>query len=98
VVYLLVTANVVPSSLILFTVMMQASSSETSVVTSATWRHIPEGDIVHSHSRENLKSYKPYVGLKNTFFCDVFTVARMLYVFWATRYKVPEVIYHLTKA
>jgi hypothetical protein len=40
---LLVTANVVPSSQILVTVMMEAlSSSETSVLTRATWRNIPE--------------------------------------------------------
>jgi hypothetical protein len=32
------------------------SSSETSVVTRATQRNIPEGAIVHSHRRENLKS------------------------------------------
>jgi hypothetical protein len=24
----------------------------------ATWRNIPEDTILHSHSRENLKSYK----------------------------------------
>jgi hypothetical protein len=40
---LLVTASVVPSSQILVTLMMQAlSSSETSVLTSATRRYIPE--------------------------------------------------------
>jgi hypothetical protein len=53
----LVTANVVPSSPILVTLMMGAfSSSETSVFTTATWRNIPEGGILHSHRRENLKS------------------------------------------
>jgi hypothetical protein len=40
---LLVTANVVPSSLNLFTLMMEAiRSTETSVLTRATQRHIPE--------------------------------------------------------
>jgi hypothetical protein len=30
----------------------------TSVYTRSTWRHIPEYDILRSHCRENLKSYK----------------------------------------
>jgi hypothetical protein len=34
------------------------SSSETSVLTRATWRKIREDTIFHSHLRENLKSYK----------------------------------------
>jgi hypothetical protein len=34
------------------------SSSETSVLTRATLRNIPEDTILHSHRRENLKSYK----------------------------------------
>jgi hypothetical protein len=41
------------------TMKMEAiRSSETSLYTRSTRRHIPEDDILHSHRRENLKSYE----------------------------------------
>jgi hypothetical protein len=56
---LLVAANVVPSSPIFVTLMMEAiHSSETSVLRRAARRHIPENGILHSYRREDLKSYK----------------------------------------
>jgi hypothetical protein len=40
-----------------FALMEAINSSETSVFTRATRRLIPENGIIHSHRRENLKSY-----------------------------------------
>jgi hypothetical protein len=61
------TTNVVPSSPILVTVMMEAiGSSETSVSTRATWYHIPEDGSIHSHHRGNLKTYMGFWTLSTT--------------------------------
>jgi hypothetical protein len=51
-------ANVVPSSAILVTIMMEAPRyPETSVLIRASRHNIPQVGSLHSHRRENLKSY-----------------------------------------
>jgi hypothetical protein len=51
-------ANVFPSSPILITLNMEViRSSETTVLTRATRRNVPEDNVLYSHRRENLKAY-----------------------------------------
>jgi hypothetical protein len=54
---LLVSANVVPSSLIVVTLMIEAIIPPKRRCLQEPYGVIPEDGIHHSHRRENLKSY-----------------------------------------
>jgi hypothetical protein len=56
-------------------------SSETSVLTSVTRRHIPGSGILHSHRRENLKSYIALAGWALKRRCNVSPVRYELGVY-----------------
>jgi hypothetical protein len=56
--------SIVPSTPILVTLMKEAlCPTKTSFLTIATRRNVPEDGILHSHCRENLKSYISLTGL-----------------------------------
>jgi hypothetical protein len=80
-----VTAYVVPSSLILSTLMMGAMrSSKTSFLARATWHHVPKDDILHRYRRENLESYIALTG------CALYRRRNVFPVRYELRFCIPE--------
>jgi UDP-N-acetylglucosamine 2-epimerase len=67
------------------------SSSETSVLTRATLRNIPEDTILHSHRRENLKSYVvPSSPIFVTLMIEALSSSETSVLTRATRRNIPE--------
>jgi hypothetical protein len=76
--WLLVTANVVPSSLIPVTLMMEViCSSETSVLTRTTWCNISEDGILHEVQTFMRKFKTAYIALEQNFEARKFSLHTM---------------------
>jgi hypothetical protein len=61
-IHLLGTANVVPSSLNLSTLMIETiRSSKTSVLTRVTRRHIPEDGVLHDYCCYRIRQIKQII-------------------------------------
>jgi hypothetical protein len=71
---LLVTANVVPSSLNVFTDDGGNTLLQNIGFNKVARRHIPEDGILHSHRRENFKTYVALTGWSLSLRCNVFPV------------------------
>jgi hypothetical protein len=54
--------------------------SETSILTRVTRRNVPENAILHSHRRENLKSFLTDFDTGSLVFCEVLTGCLELYL------------------
>jgi hypothetical protein len=96
---LLVPANVLSSSPILVTLMMEEAirSSETSALKRATRLNLPDDGILHSHRRGNLKSYIALTGWALYWSSNVFLVRYELglYIPEDDILHNPDLVYHL---
>jgi hypothetical protein len=79
----LITAKGVPSSPSFGTLMMEAIRSyETSVHTSVTRRNIPEDGILHSHRRNNFRSYLKRILLQFSNINNALFTRNSIYLYW----------------
>jgi hypothetical protein len=83
---LLVTAKVVPSSLIIYNLMVEALlSSETSVQTRAIRRHIPEDGIPHNPRHESFRNYTVSCIFIQRNISALFVLAAVIYSYYVLR-------------